>query len=151
MSSLHSDERGNLPCLVDPLDVGGRGCQLERFRILPHHAMDDVDLLERGRDRGLSLQRHRHVHRPELPADATGLQAGDVGHDRGLRLRDVQRVEVARWILLAERPRVVIVAVDEERLLVDRAGTREVIRLGRGCRHRDHHQRGDAEESNHAQ
>ena len=40
--------------------------QLERLRILAHHPMDDVDLLERGGDGGLSLQLAGHVDRPEL-------------------------------------------------------------------------------------
>jgi hypothetical protein len=82
--------------------------------------MDDVDLLESGRDRGVAGELDRHVDRPELAADAAGAQARDVGHDRGLGFGDVEAVEIARGVL-AHRPRVVIVAVDERRLLVQRA------------------------------
>ena len=51
VAALHADERRDLPLLEDPLDVVGRERQLERLGILAHHAMDDVDLLERGGDR----------------------------------------------------------------------------------------------------
>ena len=93
-----------LPCLEDPLDVVGRQRQLERLRILPDHPMDDVDLLERRGDGGLSLELDRHVDGPELPADAAGLEPRDVGHDRRLRLPDVELVEVARRVVLARAP-----------------------------------------------
>ena len=63
------------PCLEDPLDVVGRQRQLERLGILPDHPMDDVDLLQRRRDGGLSLQLDGHVDRPELSADAAGSAA----------------------------------------------------------------------------
>ena len=48
----------------------------------------------------------------------------------GWDLPDVELVEIARRIVLAERPRVVVVAVDEERRLVQGAGAGEEIRLG---------------------
>ena len=64
------------------------------------------------------------VDRPELPADAARSEPRDVGHDRRLRLRDVELVEVALR-LLAQRPRIVVVAVDERRVLVQRAGALE--------------------------
>ena len=48
----------------------------------------------------------------------------------GCGLADVERVEIARGIVLAQRPRIVVVAVDEQRRLVQRAGAREEIGLG---------------------
>ena len=85
-----------LPFLKIALDVVGRERQLERLGILAHHAMDDVDLLERGGDGRLALQLGRHVDRPELPADAAGRRRGMSVMSVGCGLRDVELVEVAR-------------------------------------------------------
>ena len=46
----------------------------------------------------------------------------------GWRMSSVSRF--ARRIVLAQRPRIVVVAVDQERLLVQRAGAVEQVRLG---------------------
>ena len=95
MPAFHADERRDLALLEDALDVVGGERQLERVRVLAHHAMDDVDLLERRGHGALPAIVGRDVDRPELPADAAGAQPRDVRHDRRLRLADVELVEVA--------------------------------------------------------
>ena len=112
MPALHADERRDLPALEDPLDVVGGQRQLEGVGVLPHHAVDDVDLFERGGDRRLALQLGGDVDRPELPADAAGSRRAMSVMMRRLRLVDVELVEVALRVL-AQRPRVVVVPVDE--------------------------------------
>ncbi len=96
MAALHADERRDLALLEDPLDVVGGQRQLERVGMLPHHAMDEVDLLEGGGDRGLAGELDRDVDRPELAADRAAAQPRDVGHQRRLRAADVQLVEIPR-------------------------------------------------------
>ena len=110
--------------------------ELEGLGPLLRHAMDDVDLLERGADGFLALHGRGHVHRPELRAHAASPQPRDVGHQRRHRLDDVGLVEVAPRIEVAQRPRVIVVPVDQRRLFMKgpRAGQR--IGLGRHFRHR---------------
>ena len=122
VAALHADHRRDLAGLEGPLHVVCRRRQHERVGVLRDHAMDDVDLLE-GRAHGLlALHRGRHVDRPELPADAAGTEARDVGHHRRLRLADVQHVQIAAGALLAKRPGVVVVAVDDGHGLVQGRG-----------------------------
>ncbi len=109
---FHPDQRRNPSTFEDPLHVIGRQCELERLRVALHHPIDDVDLFERGGDRGLACEFDRHVHGPELPADTAGPQPFDIGVNRGLRLPDVELVEVVAHFV-PECPRVVIVPVDE--------------------------------------
>ena len=53
------------------------------------------------------------------------------------RLRDVGLAEVAAGIEAAQRPRIVVVPVDERRLPVNRDGARlEVLRLAHAHEHR---------------
>ena len=70
----------DLACLERTFHIVCRAGQHERVRVLRDHAMDDVDLLERRAHGLLALHRGRDVDRPELPADAAGAQARDVGH-----------------------------------------------------------------------
>ena len=67
----------------------------------------------------------------------------------GCGLPDVELVEVARGIVLAQRPRVVVVAVDQQRLPVQGAGAIEQVRLGGRGRHREHHQCAKDRETGH--
>src|SRR5437660_88347 len=98
MAAFHADHRRNLPGAMDPLYIVGGERELERVGVLPHHAMDDVDLLQRGGDGRLPLELHGNVDRPELAAYAASPQARDVGHDRWLRRADVEILEPPRRI-----------------------------------------------------
>ena len=102
----------------------------ERLGPAPRHAMDDVDLLERGAHRLLALHRRGHVDRPELAAEAALAQARDVGHQLRHAAGDVGLGEVARR---DRAPRsahgIVVVPVDERHLLVQRARPRQRIAL----------------------
>ena len=126
MPAFHADERRDLALLEDALDVIGGQRQLECLGVLAHHAVDDVDLLERRRHGRRIIC--RDVDRPELTADAARTQAGDVGHDRGLRFGDVELVQIAPGIL-SERPRVVVVPVDEWHLLLQLPRARQKGRV----------------------
>ena len=77
-----------------------------------------------------SRHRRGHVDRPELAADAAGLEPRDVGHQRRCALGDVGLAEVAPRVDLAQRPRVVVVAVDERYLRVQGLGAGNQFRLG---------------------
>ena len=91
--------------------------------------MDDVDLLEGGADGFLAHHGGRNVDRPELRAHAALTQAGHVGHQLRHRLADVGLAEIAAGIEPAQRPRVIVVPVDERCLLVERDGARlEILR-----------------------
>ncbi len=80
--------------------------------ILRDQAVDDVDLLEGGRDGSPPLMLDRHVDRPELAAHAARPQAGNVRHERRLPFEQVQPAGVAAG-LLTQRVRQVVVAVDD--------------------------------------
>jgi hypothetical protein len=84
MAAFHADQRRDLSLPEDSLHVIRRQRELQGLGILAHHAMDDVDLFERCGYGSLTRQIGGHVHRPELRAHPTSLQAADVGHDRGL-------------------------------------------------------------------
>jgi hypothetical protein len=131
MAALHPDERRDSTLLESPFHLVGGQRELERIGIPADHLMNGVDLFERGRHRALTRELDRHINRPELAADSAGPQARDVGHDRWLRLCDVELLEVPLR-LFPERPGVVVVTIDERRLLEQPAGTFEqggVVRL----------------------
>ncbi len=56
--------------------------------------MHEVDLLKGGRHGGVARQRRRHIHRPELTADATRTQPRYVGLQVRLGVGDVELAEV---------------------------------------------------------
>ena len=123
-----------LPCFCDALDVVGRQRQRERVRVPRDHAMDDVDLLERRGDRAAGpCPALATARRPTRTARRRRrrVSRGDVGHDRRLRLADVELVEIA-FGLLADRPRVVVVPVDDRR--VAQQPLRALEHLVRGLR-----------------
>jgi hypothetical protein len=130
MSAFHADERRDLALLEDALDVVHGECQLERLRVLAHHAVHDVDLLERRRHGRRIIC--RDVDRPELSADTACPEPRDVGHDRRLGPGDVELVQIAPGIL-SERPGVIVVPVDERHLPVQlpRARKERRVVLGR--------------------
>src|SRR5207249_9289404 len=120
--ALDADQRGDLAVLAGAIDVIHRQGEHERVRVMPDHAVDDVDLFERGFDGGAGLHRRgRHVDTPELGADAARPQAGDVGLQARLRFGDIDRLE-AEVALAPQLPRQVVVAVDDDGRSVNAAG-----------------------------
>ena len=148
VTAFHADHRGDAALLEGALDVVGTERQLEGLGPLLQHAVHDVDLLHRGHHRLGRRNRRRHVDRPELPAEAAGPQPRDVGHQRRHALRDVGLREIASRIESAQRPGIVVVAVDERRLPVQGLGAGEQVRLRRegGRGHEENGRRGRAEE-----
>jgi hypothetical protein len=124
VAALHAVERGDLARLEDTLDVAGGERQLQGVGVPPHHLVHDVDLLEGCAHGGLAGEGSRHVDGPELPADAAGAQPREVGVQRRLRLPHVELREIPP-ALLAHRPGIVVVPVDERRLPVNGAGALE--------------------------
>jgi hypothetical protein len=95
--------------------------------------MHDVDLLERGLHRVRPLQLHRHIDRPELPADVSRPQPADVGVQRLLQLRLVlPDVDLRQLVLhpLAVLPRQVVMPIDQRHVGEDSVHTR-VLRVQR--------------------
>ena len=112
VAALGPEQRRDPAGSPRPLDLVGGAREGQPVGIRRDHAVHAVDLLERGRDGGVALQRARHEDRPELPADAALLEAGEVGLRRRHRPRDVERLEVVAG-LLPRRPRQVVVTVDQ--------------------------------------
>ena len=116
IAALHPDQAGDPSGPVDAFDVIGRGRQFERLRIGGDQPLDRVDLFKRRLGRLDRRQVSRHIDRPELPPDAPGPQARNVGvqHCCGLVGPQVQRM----WIIaepLTQGPGQVIVPVDQRR------------------------------------
>ncbi len=81
--ALGADQRGDPALRAGALDVGdGRreGQVGRRYRAVMR--VHRVDLLQRGGDGGVALQRAGHPHRPELGAHATLAQPREVGVGR---------------------------------------------------------------------
>ena len=130
MAALDPDETGDPAGAEVPLDVGGRHRQREGLRVAAAEPLHQVDLLQgvHRRVRPLAVDRaDGDVRRPELPADAAGAQARDVGHQFRLAHREIHRIEAAA---LADRVRDVVVAVDERNGAQQRLGPRTVVDLG---------------------
>ena len=86
-----------------------------RVRILRDHPLRDVDLLELNASEPGILDVAGQVHRPELRAEHSRLEAREVGHAPGL-LRQVVGVDIPRRLsVLADGPRQIVVAVDQRR------------------------------------
>ncbi|HAP75437.1 MAG TPA: hypothetical protein DCR14_05080 [Acidimicrobiaceae bacterium] len=77
--ALHADERGNAASGACGLHLVGRASEHEVVGLAVDHAVDEVDLLQRGKHRLGLGQGRRHVRRPELSGDPTRVQARDVG------------------------------------------------------------------------
>ena len=129
VAALHADQRSDPALLERPLHVVCRERQLEGVGGLAHHAIDDVDLLERRCDRALPGELGWDIDRPELAADPAAAQPRDVRHDRRLRLTDVQLVEILLRVL-PDCPRVVVVSVDQRRRLEQRPRPVEEASIG---------------------
>ena len=117
------------PALNDALDVGGRqaSSKVSGQRCVMRCTMSICSSV--ARTASLPCIVDGHVHRPELAAHAALAQARDVGHQRRHRLGDVGLAEVTAGVEPAERPRVVVVPVDERRLLVNRPRAGQQIPL----------------------
>ena len=126
--ALDADQRGDLAGLEARSMSSAVRASSNVVRVALDHAVDDVDLLERGAH-GLLALLGRHVGRPELPADAARPQRGmsvcSVGCGRRMSNDGRDRGRV----LLAKLPRPVVVPVDDEGGLVDR---RDAVHHGRG-------------------
>jgi hypothetical protein len=94
-------------------------------------AVHDIDLLERRAHGFFALHRRRHVDRPELSADSALAQPRDVGMQLRHAAGDVGGREVTPGTHAAERPRIIVVPVDERHLLVQRTGAGGDVALGR--------------------
>ena len=140
MAAFHSDERGDPPGAVDPLDVGGGERHFQVRGMTGDHPFDQVDLLERRLHNVAALQFVRYPDRPELSADATGAQSRDVGHQRdracaAFELRRVRRQVDGRQPALRplpEFPGQVIVSVDQRRPGEHPVDTRRNVDAGCG-------------------
>ena len=134
MPAFQADEPSELAGLEDALHVVGSQGLLEDVGIALRDPVDDVDLLEGAADRFLrilesALARDWRVRRKEHAADAAALEALDVGLDAWLRLGDVELLQIPPG-LLAHLKRIVVVAVDERHLPVQRPRALEE-RVGR--------------------
>src|SRR6185503_3382876 len=129
----------DLAAAMDAHDViGGRG-ELEGVRVELGEAVDDVDLLEHRAHRVGSLERRRHVDRPELPAHPALPQPRNVGVERrrepALVLADVDLGEVVLHPLRV-LPGQVVMAVDQRHFAedaVDAIGNRVGADAGSGA------------------
>jgi hypothetical protein len=104
VTAFHADQRGDAAALEGPLDVVRRQREHKGVGIAVDHPMDDIDLLQRRRDSLLALIGGGYVDRPELAADATRVQPGDVRHDRGLVRAQIEHVQIACGTFHAQRP-----------------------------------------------
>src|SRR5512136_1517246 len=102
---------------MNALNVTCRIGHLEGLRIEPRQSVNGVDFLQ-GSAHGLfALHVRRYIYGPELPAYAACAQTRNVSHQPGLRLIEINTGQVASK-LLPQRPRQVIMPVDERPALV---------------------------------
>ena len=89
MSSLHADERGDLPTLMNPHDIRRGMRELKLSRIATRHTLHEVDLLERRLNRCGRSERGGHIDRPKLGAYAPRAETIEVGPNgvSGLQIR----------------------------------------------------------------
>src|SRR2546425_1019928 len=113
MAALGTHQRGDTALGARRLHlVGGEG-EPQVVGVTLGQLPDDVDLFERGADGVVPGHVAAHVHRPELRAHAAGAQSRDVGVQGGALVGgDVALVDVITN-LLAQRPRQVVVPVDD--------------------------------------
>ncbi len=78
--ALDPDQRGDSPGLVNADHVVGGERALEVARVGGDHPVDDVDLFDGLADRLVAGNRAVDIDRPELSADAAGVEPGHVGH-----------------------------------------------------------------------
>ncbi len=89
VAAFGAEQRGHPAGGEDPLDVGGGQRELQGLGVRRDHPAGQVDLLEHRGDGGVPGDRGRHEDRPELGADAAGLQPRQVGVDARDRLGQV--------------------------------------------------------------
>ncbi len=128
VAALHAEQRGDPAIAFRLADLGDAGRQPQCLRVPLDHSPRELDLLElvtRVTATGLA----RYVHRPELRADAAGAQAFEVRLAAGALAQVVGREVPGRDLVVADRDRQVVVAVDQYRGLQDpvRPGQRWIL------------------------
>ena len=117
VAALHADQRRDLARPVNALDVVGRARQLERVRDTRATMRWTMSICSSvARDRRLRpaarpARRPTRTARRRRPAAGAGCRSSICGCGTA----DVERCQVERRDVLAHRPRVVVVAVDERR------------------------------------
>ena len=89
--ALDPHQRRDLALRSRRADFGGGLGEHEGVGVRAHHALDDVDLVERGLNRLRAGLAGGDVERPELPADLALAQTRDVGLQRLGELAGVAR------------------------------------------------------------
>ncbi len=110
--ALRADQRRHLAGRHDPLNVRGGQRELERVPVPADQAVHEIDLLQGGRDRCLSLQLGRNIDRPELGSHSAGGQPGQVGLRERNRGGDVHQRRITA-ACLPQCPREVVVTIDD--------------------------------------
>jgi hypothetical protein len=126
VAALGAEQRGDPAAGEGGQHVVGAECELQVVRVAADHPVDEVDLLQRGGHRGVTLQRAGDVDRPELAADPAAPQPRQVGVRRRHGTRQVHPVQVGSEPG-AQRPRQVVVAVDQRVPAQQGAGRGEVV------------------------
>src|SRR5262245_33014010 len=121
MAPLDANERRDLACLDNPLDVAGRPSLLERIGVPLDHRLDELNLLQRVVKRRAFLRRlGRYIDAPELRPDAPFPQPRNIGVHLGLQLPNVALIERAVGFG-PHLPRQIVVPVEHKALEVDLA------------------------------
>ncbi len=128
VAPLGADQACRSPASSDRNDLVGRHREGEPGGVPLRDEPHQPDLVSRCPQR--SRRRGRDVDRPELCPDASGSQAGDVGVELGERTGGIGCCEIAAC-RGADRPRQVVVAVDDGQLVVEATSPCRVIPPGR--------------------
>ena len=145
IAALHPDQAGDPARFEHRIHLVRRGRQAEGVGMGGDDAFGRVDLLEGFLDRLQRRQAGRHIDGPELPPDTAGPQARDIGVQFGRRhqiLRQIDGVDIVP-ILLSQRPRQVVVPVDQRRGLQNLHHSRLIGVLSLG--HPSQRERGDGD------
>ena len=120
VAALDAQHRPDPPLAMDADHVVGALGELEVLGIGVNETVRRVDLLYCGADGHVAEDRAADIDRPELAADAASAHPFHVGHQRRLSLvRAGLQPLHAQLEILSERPRQVVVPVDQRRALQD--------------------------------
>jgi hypothetical protein len=126
VAAFEAKKRSELPLLEVVADVVGAQRQREPIGILRDDPPGDVDLLQLNPGVARVTILARRVHRPELRADHSTLQAIEI-RVPGRVLAYVVRIDVSPGDgIFADAPGKVVVPVDQRRFAQDPLGSREV-------------------------
>ncbi len=131
VAALDPDQGGDAAMGVDALDVGGRVGHLEIGGVAADEGLHEVDLLDGFLDRRWSLDFRRDPHRPELSADHSGVQTGNVGHQGAGAVLQIGQRRLLREPF-AKLPCQVVVTIDQRRASEDPLQSRRGGRRRRG-------------------